>query len=85
MAVSLNQKEDIKPTKWEVVYQDEDSISIWKYNSKITTAGPVEVEYKWKKHFNPWNQKKKTLGELVKEEKRKKKLEKSQLGINYPS
>jgi hypothetical protein len=85
MAVSVNQKEVVKPTKWEVVYEDEDSISIWRYNSKITTAGPVEVEYKWKKHFNPWNQKKKTLGELVKEEKRKKKLEKSQLGINYPS
>ena len=72
MAVSVNQKETLKPTKWEVVYEDEDSISIWRYNSKITTAGPVEVEYKWKKHFNPWNQKKKTLGELVKEEKRKK-------------
>jgi hypothetical protein len=85
MAVSVNQKEVVKPTKWEVVYEDEDYISIWRYNSKITTAGPVEVEYKWKKHFNPWNQKKKTLGELVKEEKRKKKLEKSQLGINYPS
>ena len=85
MATSVNQKEVIKPTKWEVVYEDEDSISIWRYNSKITTAGPLEVEYKWKKHFNPWNQKKKTLGELVKEEKRKKKLEKSQLGINYPS
>jgi hypothetical protein len=85
MAISVNQKEVIKPTKWEVVYEDEDSISIWRYNSKITTAGPIEVEYKWKKHFNPWNQKKKTLGELVKEEKRKKKLEKSQLGINYPS
>jgi len=85
MPVPTNQKEDLKPTKWEVIYEDEDSISIWRYNSKITTAGPIEVEYKWKKHFNPWNQKKKTLGELVKEEKRKKKLEKSQLGINYPS
>jgi hypothetical protein len=85
MATTINQKEVVKPTKWEVVYEDEDSISIWRYNSKITTAGPVEVEYKWKKHFNPWNQKKKTLGELVKEEKKRKKLEKSQLGINYPS
>ena len=85
MAVSVNQKEVVKPTKWEVVYEDEDSISIWRYNSKITNAGPVEVEYKWKKHFNPWNQKKKTLGELAKEEKKRKKLEKSQLGINYPS
>jgi hypothetical protein len=85
MAVSVNQKETLKPTKWEVVYEDEDSISIWKYNSKITTNGPVEVEYKWKKHFNPWGQKKKTLGDLAKEEKKRQRLEKSQLGINYPS
>ena len=85
MATSVNQKEVIKPTKWEVVYEDEDCISIWKYNSKITTAGPVEVEYKWKRHFNPWNQKKKTIGDLAKDAKKKQKLEKSQLGINYPS
>jgi len=85
MAVLVNSKEVIKPTKWEVVYEDEDCISIWRYNSKITISGPVEVEYKWKRHFNPWNQKKKTLGELAKEEKKRKKLEKSQLGINYSS
>jgi hypothetical protein len=85
MATSINQKEVEKPTKWEVVYEDEDSISIWKYNSKITIAGPIEVEYKWKRHYNPWGQKKKTLGDLAKEEKKRKKLEKSQLGINYSS
>jgi len=77
MAVSVNQKEVVKPTKWEVVYEDEDCISIWKYNSKITTAGPVEVEYKWKRHYNPWNQKKKTIGDLAKDAKKKQKLEKS--------
>ena len=82
MAVSVNQKEVVKPTKWEVVYEDEESISIWKYNSKITTSGPVEVEYKWKRSFNPWNQKKMTLGDL---EKKRMRLEKSQLGINYSS
>ena len=85
MATSVNQKEVIKPTKWEVVYEDEDCISIWKYNSKITTSGPVEVEYKWKRSFNPWNQKKMTLGNLAKEEKKKMKLDKFQLGINYSS
>lgn len=69
MAVQTNVKEQIKPVKWEVVYEDDESISVWKYNSKITTKGPVEVEYKWKKNFNPWNQKKKTLGELAKEAK----------------
>ena len=74
MALSVNQKEVIKPTKWEVVYEDEDSISIWRYNSKITTKGPVEVEYKWKKSFNPWtNSKKKSLGELAKEARKESK------------
>lgn len=67
-------KEVIKPTKWEVIYEDEESISIWKYNSKITTSGPVEVEYRWKRSFNPWNQKKMTLGDLAKQEKKKVKL-----------
>lgn len=65
-------KPETKPQKWEVVYEDEDCISIWKYNSKITTYGPVEVEYKYKKgYIHPAN-KKKTLGELAKEAKRKK-------------
>ena len=85
MAISVNQKDTPKQTKWEVVYEDEESISIWKYNSKITTSGPVEVEYKWKRSFNPWNQKKMTLGDLAKEEKKKMKLDKFQLGINYSS
>ena len=70
----------IKPTptppervKWEVVYEDDESISIWRYNTKKTTHGPVEVEYKWKRHFNPWGQKKKTLGQLAKEARKKNK------------
>ena len=71
MATSVNQKEVIKPTKWEVVYEDEDSISIWKYNSKITIAGPVEVEYKYKRGYVHPQLKKKTLGELAKEAKKK--------------
>lgn len=64
-------------TKWEVVYEDDECTSIWKYNTKITTSGPVEIEYKWKRNFNPWDKKKKTLGELVKEEKKKKKSKNS--------
>jgi hypothetical protein len=68
---------ELKPTKWEVVYEDDDCISIWKYNSKITTFGPVEVEQKYKRGFVHPGQKKKTLGELAKEEKKKNKLENS--------
>ena len=67
----FEKKPEPKPTKYEYVFEDEDCISIWKYNTKITTNGPVEVEYKWKKHFNPWEQKKKTLGDLAKETKKK--------------
>jgi hypothetical protein len=78
MAVSVNQKEIVKPTKWEVVYEDEDSISIWRYNSKITTAGPVEVEQKYKRGYvHPLDKKKKTLGELAKQARKDSKLDKS--------
>jgi hypothetical protein len=60
-----------KPVKWEVVYEDEESISIWRYDTRKTTFGPVEVEYRWKRSFNPWNNKKKTMGEMAKEMKKK--------------
>lgn len=78
MAVTTNTKSNIKPTKWEQVYESEDTISIWKYNSEITTHGPVEVEIKYKKGFiHTLDKKKKTLGDLAKEAKKKSKLEKS--------
>lgn len=59
-----------KPTKREVVYETEDCVSIWKYDSKVTTNGPVSVEHKWKKGFEPNYGKKKTLGDLVNEIKK---------------
>jgi hypothetical protein len=73
----FEKKPEPKPTKWEVVYEDDECISIWKYNSKITKYGPVEVEYKYKRGFVHPGQKKKTLGELAKEEKKRKKLNNS--------
>jgi hypothetical protein len=80
MATSVNQKEVVKPTKWEVVYEDEDSISIWRYNSKITTSGPVEVEHKYKRGYvHPMEKKKKTLGELAKDARKQTKLTKTKL------
>ena len=72
MATRVEQKGQIVPNKWEVTYEDEDSISILRYNTSKSSSGPFEVEYKWKKTFNPWDQKKKTLGDLVKEEKKKR-------------
>jgi len=82
MAISTNSKPTEKPTKWEHVYEDEETISIWKYNSKVTTAGPVEVEIKYKKGYVPPKPvKKKTLGDLAKEAqkvaKQESKLKKS--------
>ena len=63
-----------KPTKWEVVYETEQCTSIWKYDSKITTNGPVSVEHKWKKSFEPYqDKKKKTLGDLAKEARKEQK------------
>lgn len=60
-----------RPSKWEITYEDDECISIWKYNSKITKNGPVEVEYKYKRGYVHPGQKKKSLGELVKESKKK--------------
>ena len=78
MSLPTNTKTPIKPTKWEVVYEDEECISIWKYNSKITIAGPVEVEIKYKRGYvHPLDRKKKTLGELAKQARKETKLQKS--------
>ena len=76
MAITTNSKPTEKPTKWEHVYEDEETIAIWKYNSKITTAGPVEVEIKYKKGYVPPKPvKKKTLGDLAKEAQKAAKQE----------
>jgi hypothetical protein len=76
MAISTNSKPTEKPTKWEHVYEDEETIAIWKYNSKVTTAGPVEVEIKYKKGYVPPKPvKKKTLGDLAKEAQKAAKQE----------
>ena len=42
-------KNDIEPKKWERTYEDEDTISIWKYNSNISMINPYEVEIKYKR------------------------------------
>lgn len=68
----FEKKPEPKPTKWEVKYEDDECISIWKYDSKKTTFGPVEVEYKYKRGYVHPGSKKKTLGELAKEAKKKK-------------
>jgi len=61
-----------KNTKRQIVYEDEQTTTIWKYDSSVSTFGPVEVEIKYKKGYE-WSDpsKKKTLGELAKEAKKK--------------
>jgi hypothetical protein len=34
--------------KWEVKYEDDFTISIWKYNSKISRVNPYEVTVEYK-------------------------------------
>lgn len=67
-----------KNTKRQVVYEDKETTTIWKYDSSITTFGPVEVEIRYKKGYE-WSDptKKKTLGELAKEDKKTKRKSKS--------
>lgn len=59
-------------TKFERIYESENGISIWKYDTKISKNGPVSVEQRYKKGFEPPSGKKKTLGDLIKEEKKSK-------------
>lgn len=75
---NLNKQNNTKSTKWEQVYEDEETISIWKYDSNISTSGPIEVDLKYKKGYvHPLDRKKKTLGELAKEARKESKLKKS--------
>lgn len=76
MAVSITPKIE-KPTKFERTFEDDECTSIWKYNLLKNPYGPVEVEYRWKRSFNPWNQKKMTIAELIKQEKKEKKSKSS--------
>lgn len=78
MANQSNPKNNSKPTKWEIKFEDEETISIWRYNSEITTNGPVQVEIKYKPGYkHPLEQKKKTLGDLAKEARKEAKSKKS--------
>jgi hypothetical protein len=36
------------PEKWERIFESEETISIWKYDSKISRINPYEVEIKYK-------------------------------------
>ena len=42
-------KTPIETKKYERIYETEDSISIWRYDTNKSTTGPYEVEIKPKK------------------------------------
>lgn len=41
-------KEIIEHKKWERVYEDDETITIWRYDSKKSMINPYEVEIKYK-------------------------------------
>ena len=49
----MQKKSIIKYRKWEVVYENDYTISTWKYNSKISLVNPVEVSIKYKNDTEP--------------------------------
>ena len=46
-----NNSKTEKPTKFEYIFEDDESKSIWKYDLKKFPNGPVSVEYKWKASY----------------------------------
>ena len=40
-----------KPQKFEYIFEDDESKSIWKYDLKKFANGPISVEYHWKAHY----------------------------------
>ena len=77
MTLSANTKTTETTRKWEIVYEDEETISIFKYNTAIFKNGPKSTEIRYKNGFKyPTEQKKKTLGELVQETKKQSKIKK---------
>lgn len=77
MKISENTKSDTVSKKWEITYEDEETISIFKYDRDISKNGPISVEFKNKPGFkHPSEQKKKTLGDLAKESRKQTRVKK---------
>lgn len=66
-----NTKKDDRPVKFERIYEDEETITIWKYDLNKTQNGPVEVEIKYKRGHEPKpTNRKKTLKDHILDEKK---------------
>ena len=44
----MAKKQEEEHKKWERVYEDDETISIWRYDSKISRVNPYQVEIKYK-------------------------------------
>lgn len=49
----IKKKVEIEHKKWERVFEDDDSIIIFKYDSKKNMVNPYEVEIKYKNAKKP--------------------------------
>ena len=58
-----------KQLKFEKTFEDEDCISVWKYDKTKFPNGPISVEYKWKP---AWTQRMKLIQSQTKEAKKAK-------------
>lgn len=58
--------------KFERVYEDENSKSVWKYDYSVTRNGPVSVTITYKK-TDSFYKEKKSLGDLVPKKTTRKK------------
>jgi hypothetical protein len=64
-------------TKWDITYEDNETISVFKYNTDVSKNGPVSVEFRYKTGYkHPSEQKKKTIGELAKEARKQTRVKK---------
>jgi len=66
MAKIINSKIELRPPKFERIYEDDDCISIWKYDLSKFKYGPIEVENKYKRGYkHPSLNQKKFLKDFV--------------------
>lgn len=73
---------DTSNDKYDLIFEDEQAVSIWKYDKSKFKNGPISVEYKWKasylKQFEDSKVKKSTLQKAKEAKKNKSSAEKTQ-------
>ena len=57
-----------RPDKWEITFEDEETISIWKYNKKKFPNGPISVENKFPSGYDKMMKKQAKEAKLAKKQ-----------------